>query len=626
MTDEPLHARAAREHATRREAFAAEARRHDARSLRVSMVRLALFAAFVVLAGSGLARGSYAFLGAAAGALAAFFVAVVAHSRVVRAKDRAETRRDIHDRHLARMRGDTKGLYDGGDLFDARHPYASDIDLAGPGSLYARIAVSHTRRGRETLAQWLGEPSDRETIRERQEAVRELAADLELRQELEAAVLDTGREALDGRPFLSFVETPPFVLARPWLRVVAVVVPVVTIALYALAPALVPSSTWLVSAIVGGVIVWWAERAVGPRYALLAARIRFVESFAALLRTVEAARWEAPLLRELQARLRTDGAPPSQRIRELELWTSLFELRTQGLIHVPIDALLFWDVHVLARIERWVAHSGKRVAAWLDVLGEVEALASLATLLAQDPAAILPEIADGDASLEAEGFAHPLLPPATRVANDLTLSGPGTGLLVTGSNMAGKSTLLRAVGSSVALALAGGPVCARRFRVPLVRLRASMRIADSLQAGASYFQAELARLRIVIGDADEEPPLLFLLDELLRGTNARARHRGARAVVLHLLARGATGIVATHDIALSELEDELDGRVRNLHFTDVYEGGEMTFDYRLRPGVVRTSNALRLLRMAGVDVEPDDALEDPIAAAGPASVARPAET
>jgi DNA mismatch repair ATPase MutS len=181
--------------------------------------------------------------------------------------------------------------------------------------------------------------------------------------------------------------------------------------------------------------------------------------------------------------------------------------------------------------------------------------------------------------------------------------------------MAGKSTLLRAVGASAVLALAGGYVSARAFSLPPLRIRASMRVADSLQRGASYFQAELARLRTVVADADDEtaPPILFLLDELLRGTNAKARHKGARAVLLHLLARRGMGLVATHDIALSELEEELASdasgmRVTNVHFTDVFEGGEMKFDYRLRAGVVRTSNALRLLKMAGIDVEEDTSL------------------
>jgi DNA mismatch repair ATPase MutS len=290
---------------------------------------------------------------------------------------------------------------------------------------------------------------------------------------------------------------------------------------------------------------------------------------------------------------------------------SASELRRQGLFHFFINPFLLWDLHVLRGLERWNREVGRKSEAWFRALGELEALASLATLAHGDPAATFPEIADATEALSATSLAHPLIPPATRVANDVALRGPGTALVVTGSNMAGKSTLLRAVGLNVALAQAGGPVCAGALRVPRVRLRASMRAEDSLQRGASYFHAELSKLKGVLADAEAAPPILFLLDELLRGTNARARHVGGRAVVLHLLARGATGLVATHDVALSRLADELPDKVDNAHFTDVVVDGEMRFDYRLRPGVVRTSNALRLLALAGVDVAPDtDALAD----------------
>ena len=209
----------------------------------------------------------------------------------------------------------------------------------------------------------------------------------------------------------------------------------------------------------------------------------------------------------------------------------------------------------------------------------------------------------------ARGLAHPLIPTHARVPNDVTLGGPGHAVIITGSNMAGKSTLLRAVGLNTALALAGGPVLADELRLPEVRLRASMRVDDSLQRGASYFHAELAKLRSVVDRADAQPPLLFLLDELLRGTNARARHLGARAVLTHLLDRGAMGLAATHDIALSELERERPGKVTNVHFTDVMRDDEMIFDYLLREGVVTSSNALRLLGMAGIAVPDDDRVD-----------------
>jgi DNA mismatch repair ATPase MutS len=251
---------------------------------------------------------------------------------------------------------------------------------------------------------------------------------------------------------------------------------------------------------------------------------------------------------------------------------------------------------------------GPECERWFAAVGKLELLASLATLRHVDPLTCYPTLRAPGGAIQVRALAHPLLPTTARVANDVEVGGPGHVLIVTGSNMAGKSTLLRALGLNVALALAGGPVCAAEMTLPLVRLRASMRIDDSLQRGASYFHAELSRLRMVVAELDHGAPVLFLLDELLRGTNAKARHQGARAVILHLLGRGALGVVATHDIALSALAEELPNRAHNVHFTDVFEQGEMRFDYKLREGVVKTSNALRLLRLAGIDVEVDDAL------------------
>jgi DNA mismatch repair ATPase MutS len=266
---------------------------------------------------------------------------------------------------------------------------------------------------------------------------------------------------------------------------------------------------------------------------------------------------------------------------------------------------------------------GGRLSDWFLALAELEALCAFAALAELDPDATMPELCDERTPLTAAGLAHPLLLPGARVANDLTLRGPGTALVVTGSNMAGKSTLLRSLGQNVALALAGAPVIAEAMRVPRVRLRASMRADDSLEAGSSYFHAELSKLKRVIDHAEQAPPVLFLLDELLRGTNARARHVGAKAVLLHLLARSGTGLCATHDVELAGLGQTDPAHIENVHFTDVMIGGEMRFDYRLRPGIVRTSNALRLLAMAGVEVPlaEREALEGPNARLDPASEA-----
>lgn len=597
------------EHERRRAAFAASATAHEDRSRRLSAASVVTFLASGIAIATGFGERSAAWLAGGAALGLAFVAAYVANARATNARDRAQTRADMHARHLSRIDVRLAGLPAGSDLVPVDHVYASDIDLVGPESVFSRIAVARTRRGEHTLARWLGAPAARETIAARQAAVAELAEKLDLREALEAAALDSGTSVLDDRPFLDFVRRKAVLHGRTAIALGVVLLPLTTLVLFTLSGWLVPSYAWAPLVLVQAAVASRLEPAVRERHALLVSRARYVEAFRAILGVAESMAVEAPRLRALRDALHSSGAPPSRELFWLETWAGLFELRSQGPPHFFANVFLLWDANVLARLEAWCARAGSRCEGWFEALGELEALSSLATLLAQDPAARLPELAD-DAVFSAEGIVHPLLPPERRVANDVTLAGKGTALLVTGSNMAGKSTLLRAVGASIALALAGGPVCARAMRVPVVRLRASMRIADSLQHGASYFQAELARLRQVVEAAESAPPIFFLLDELLRGTNAHARHKGGRAVVLHLLARGATGLVATHDIALHELEAELGGRVKNVHFTDVFVGGEMTFDYRLRPGVVKTSNALRLLSMAGIDVEVDTRLDE----------------
>jgi DNA mismatch repair ATPase MutS len=286
--------------------------------------------------------------------------------------------------------------------------------------------------------------------------------------------------------------------------------------------------------------------------------------------------------------------------------------RQNEVFRIFIAPVLLWDLNCVLSLERWRLRVGKEVRAWFDVLGEFEAIASLAGYAFECPAHAMPELAPG-ASFVAKSLGHPLLPDDKRVDNDVTIVGPGYGLLVTGSNMSGKSTLLRAIGINAVLALAGGPVCARALTLGEVRVATSMRIKDSLEQGVSHFYAELQKLKRVIDMArtQEGGTLLFLLDEILHGTNSRERILGARAIVRELLSRGAMGAVSTHDLGISDLEQELEktggGTLKNVHFQEQVEGDTMTFDYRLRDGIVQSSNALRLMRLVGIDVVRPDA-------------------
>lgn len=599
-------------HESRIRALTAECAKLEAQGNRVSIFRLVTFvgAAGALVAGVKQPEPAWLLLGLVLGL--AFFGGVVWDARL-RARRRArEVRIAIHQRHLKRIHGSWHDLpSQGAGLLPPGHPYASDIDLTGLGSLFQRIDVSQTREGELALANALAAPAPIERARARQAAVRELVEKPEFREELEAlGALGQQRDhKLDHAPFMELFGLTPVFASRSWLRPLTLVLVAATFTSIVLAQLdVVPSRVpWLFVALQGA-LLWSLREPVHHALDLLTARLGAAQAYQAMLRAFESETCTAPHLCALQQRLHVQSSTASRLMERLARYEGFAQLRTQGPLYIVLNLLTMWDLFCLERIEHFARSVGPHCEDWFRVVGELELLASFATLQHVDPSATFPTLLEPGTGLAASGLVHPLLPGETRVANDLTLNGPGHALLVTGSNMAGKSTLLRAVGLNVALALAGAPVCARALAVPCVRLRASMRIEDSLQRGASYFHAELARLRMVVADLDAGPPVLFLLDELLRGTNARARHLGARAVLLHLLDRGALGFVATHDVALSELEQERPDSVRNVHFTDVFEQGEMRFDYTLREGVVKTSNALRLLAMAGIDVPPSDAL------------------
>ncbi len=604
------HERLERDHAAVADAL-------DARATKLSLGRLLLFVAALVLCGAGYSTGDWLVLGPGLGSVVVFFVLVFLHARTEAARDEARARAEVHARHQLRAGARFLELPVPKTRAVPDHPYAADIDLTGPGSLVQRIDVSRTVPGERALVALLSEPVDRDTIAARQAAVAELAEDLEFRESLEAfGARAHGKGKLDPAPFLAFTKRKP-VVGGVLVAIIYTLPLAVVGMLVAGSLGLVPGYFWL--ALFGAqvlVALGMGGRAIDV-FQLVAARRGYVEAIQKMLVLADEEKLDSAPLKALQERLRIGGQRPREYMARLDRWAGFAEFYTQFPLHFFVNIATLYDLHVLFRLERWNREVGAGLEEAFTALGDLEAMNSLATLAAIDPSATFPTVHEEPTPLQAEGLAHPLLAPDVRVANDVAFPTASSALIVTGSNMAGKSTLLRSVGLNIALALAGGPVVAKRFELSPVRLRASMRIDDSLQRGASYFHAELTKLRTVVGGADEEPPIFFLLDELLRGTNARARHIGARAVLTHLLDRGASGLAATHDVALADLEEQYPGRIENVHFTDVMKGGEMLFDYQLRGGVVRTSNALRLLQMAGVEVEVDDHVVDPDSAGEP---------
>ncbi|HEY3497009.1 MAG TPA: DNA mismatch repair protein MutS [Polyangiaceae bacterium] len=585
-----------------------------ARSRQVSNLRGLSFAVFAG-AGVAIALGKEpAFSGAiAAGGLLAFVVLVVVHGRVLERESEANRHVAVNADALLRVSGRFRELRQNGQRFTGSdHPYADDLDLFGPGSLYQRISVAHTRFGEETLARYLKEPAGSAEIRERQRAARELSENLELRQSFEAhsfaIVHDERRDKSERRSvpdpvtLLDWAREKTGVSADPLVAWGARVLPLVTLGgLIAWTRGVTPA-LFLTTLIVQVYLLVRSGPACTRAFLACSATQGAFRSYRPMLALVEGLKTDSSLLAGLRDRLMVSGRPPSVAMGELERILGWYDLRHNGMVYPFINLFTLWDVHCTLALEGWRRRTGSALDGWFAVIGELEALSSLAGLAHDEPDFCFPELTDGPAELHAEDLAHPLIDRERRVPNSVTFEGPGSALLVTGSNMSGKSTLLRSLGIAAVLAFAGAPVCARKLRLPRLVIRSSVRVSDSLERGVSHFYAEVKKMKIALDATASPEPVLFLLDEVLHGTNSRERQIGARWILAELIEHGAIGAISTHDEELCRLPPELMTRVRLVHFRETVTEGKMTFDYRLREGPVKAGNALRVMRLAGLDV------------------------
>lgn len=610
---------------TRLEARRAALGKLDARSRRISDARLVDFAALAAVA--WLAWGSNAISGVwIALPLAAFVALIVAHEKTIRRMRDARRAEEYYADCLARAeeRPQERELR-GEQHADSSHPYADDLDLFGPSSLFASLASVRTRFGEATLARWLLAPADDETIRARQRAIDELRARVDFRERLAVAgaAADPG---LHPDEAVNWATAPRIGFAR-WRAVAARVVgiaavPAIALAVVSLIARAVAFSepeagstlfgTWPL--LTFGWVPLLFVTAAGAAVALpvrekvqraLGGVERASDDLALLieiLRILEEEYVDSPALRVLHSEL---GGTPSaaDAIARLRRLVDLLDA-TRNQFFAPIAPLLLWRTNIAIAVEEWRANEGTRLSHWLAAIGEWEAFASLSAFAFEHPAFPFPEIVPGGPRFEAEALGHPLIPSARRVTNDVSLGPDARLLIVSGSNMSGKSTMLRTIGVNAALALAGAPVCAERLRLSQLAAGASIRINDSLAAGESRFYAEIKRLRQIVDLARAGRPLLFLLDEVLHGTNSHDRRIGAEGVIRTLVSHGAIGLVTTHDLALASIVDHLGVPAANVHFEDHLEDGRMAFDYTMRRGVVEKSNALELMRAVGLEVGP----------------------
>lgn len=519
------------------------------------------------------------------------------HIRIENTRSAARRGIRFYQSGLERMDGTWLGKGSPGTEFlDPHHPYAADLDMFGVGSLFELVNAAHTQIGRTTLAAWLLEPASLQEIVARQEAIKEMSPKVDFRERLGFLAAEA-QAWIPTESLISWARQPRSLnsnavraaaFSLPWLNLVLLI-----------------AGQWpwclLILAVQGALARLYKLRVQNVTRTVGVVQ-HDLKCLADMFEYLEAENFNSERLRRVDAGDQAGGLCASEAIHRLATLYSWIASRGNPLIAV-ISGWFLLETQVAFAVEAWRARFGMMVEPWLRHLGEIEALSSLAGYAFEHPADPFPEIlpASAPAQIQAEGLKHPLMVEARCVGNDVSLGPHCRLMVVSGSNMSGKSTYLRTLGVNLALALAGAPVRARKFRMTHVRIGASIRTLDSIQEGTSRFYAEITRLGQIVKLAGQGT-LVFLLDEILGGTNSHDRRIGAGCVARTLVERGALGLITTHDLALAQIAEEIQPPGANYHFEDQILNGKMSFDYRLRPGVVEKSNALELMRLVGLDV------------------------
>lgn len=567
----------------------------------VSNARLVVF-----LAGAAAiwwaASGDHNLLAWLIGVPAAFVALVAWHGRVVERLTAAERGVALYERAEGRLAGDWAGHgSEGPETLHEADVSAHDLDLFGPASVFQWIGPARTTLGEATLARWFVEPTTADEMRARRAAVEELCGARDLCERV-GLLGDDVAERLDPEALVAWARAPSDAPSRGSLALAAVL---------GAAAVVTGVVIWLEIAASPFLLVVMIEIAVSKRRAKARAgwtdaassACRELTLLADVLEVLETQDFEAPALRGLVERVRIDGERPSVRVRDLDRRVQRVLETERNPWFAPLAGLLQLRPFLEKRVDDARGRIGDAIDTWIEAAGAIDAFATLGTHAFEQHEHLWAEVLDDGPAFDATGLGHPLIASDVCVRNDVALSRDATALLlVSGSNMSGKSTLLRAVGVAVVLARCGAPVRAASLRLSPLTIGASIRIQDSLADGASHFYAEITRLRDIDALTHAEWPVLFLLDEILHGTNSHDRLIGAAAVVRAFVERGAVGLVTTHDLALSKLADELGDAARNVHFEDQLVDGEMVFDYTMRDGVVQRGNALELMRGLGLRV------------------------
>lgn len=571
----------------------------------LSMVKLALvgggiFSLYKVSMGS-----SHFYLFLLVGFVVLFALAVVIHEHYIQKKTFAETLKSINESEIRSLRYEFLDVNRGDEFIHTDHSFSSDLDIFGEKSIFHAINRTTTWWGNTCLADWLREvPGEKGIIHilKRQDAVRELADKIDIRQKIQAYGKLAGSAVVNPDVIFGLFREPERVINRKYLLILIHTLPAITLTscvfLFFGLPWQIPILLVILQMIINRITGKHNSRI----FSLTSRNSRLLKAYSNIIEELEREPFSSELLKAVRENLFYKNRAVSVYISKLFLIFSYFSLRRSEILHPLANSLLFWDLHCVYRIEKWKRTVGEQVDKWFAGLGIFETISSFAGIHFNFPTWPLPQIRESGLIISAKSLGHPLIPEQERVCNDFVIDSRGKILIVTGPNMAGKSTFLKTAGVNLMLALAGAPVCAVDCSVSPVKLYTSMKVSDSLDKNLSLFYAELQRLKLLLEGIEKGQEVFFFMDEMLKGTNALDRQAGAMALLKQLVSNDATGIVATHDLEITKLESEYPAKVINFHFDGYIQDDKLMFDFKLKRGKCESFNALALMRKIGINI------------------------
>jgi hypothetical protein len=533
--------------------------------------------------------------------LVSFGWLVIQYNKTEKEKNYAQHMAEINTLELRGMAGDNSRYADGSEFIDREHPNAYDLDLFGHASIFQFINRTTSMPGAKLLAGWLGFPADIQEIRSRQEAVRELSPEIEWRQQFMTLGHFNRQTINNPGELLSWTQSENIFRKVKRLKLTALVLSGLSLFVILMVIITWPAALLLLVGLINAVVYFRHSKKINTLHQQVSRSAGLIQTYAEMISAIESTGFKAGKLNSLQQVFKTDPSS-SESIRILSKLVSRLDTRLNILVSIPLNLFFFWDIHYCIALEKWKNRHSDEITHWFSAMAEFEVLNSLANMAFNNPDWVMPEIVPGFFTFRAENIGHMLIPRERRILNNLSIEKENSILIVTGSNMSGKSTFLRTCGVNAVVALAGGPVCATSFTLSHVQIYSSMRISDSLEDNTSSFYAELKRLAGIIRHAERDPRVFLLLDEILRGTNSNDRYTGSVALIRQLSDYGTVAIVATHDLNLAEMEKVIPGHIENYHFDVKVEGEELYFDYKLTPGVCTSLNASILMKKMGIKI------------------------